>query len=161
MKDKIVKGRVKSDTPSKYFNPDKIVRTCPCCFRPIAVVGSVMAKHGFTRPGYGFIVGGCPGDKFKPYEQSDEGTVHIRDLYKDALKKASAHLANQAKWRELKTQDPKVPSWQRDVKISIDKTHPLWSKVFALTVANLESEIRGLKHSIKYYQQKIDSWVKA
>lgn len=42
---------------------------CPCCFRAQKVKPSgTMFVHGYERPGYGYIIGGCPGDMFKPYE---------------------------------------------------------------------------------------------
>jgi hypothetical protein len=41
---------------------------CACCFRAQKVrPNGLMFNHGFTRPGWGYIVGGCPGAEFKPY----------------------------------------------------------------------------------------------
>jgi hypothetical protein len=42
---------------------------CACCFRAQKVKPTgTMFAHGYERPGFGYIVGGCPGDMFKPYE---------------------------------------------------------------------------------------------
>lgn len=41
---------------------------CACCFRPQRVKPSgTMYNHGYRRPGFGFILGGCPGEQFPPY----------------------------------------------------------------------------------------------
>ena len=41
---------------------------CACCFRAQKVKpDGLMFQHGYERPGYGYIVGGCPGSMFKPY----------------------------------------------------------------------------------------------
>ena len=50
---------------SKDGNP---VGICACCFRAQKVMPSgTMYNHGYLRPGYGYIVGGCPGSEFPPY----------------------------------------------------------------------------------------------
>ena len=77
-------------TKPESKNPNK---TCACCFRDQKVkpVGS-MFKHGYERPGYGYVVGGCPGDRFQPYEVSVEGTKYMLGLVETALEQALAHL---------------------------------------------------------------------
>jgi len=67
--------------------------TCACCFnsQKVKPVGT-MFKHGYTRPGYGYILGGCPGDGFAPYEVSVEGTVYMLGLVKGALVRHEAAL---------------------------------------------------------------------
>ncbi len=67
--------------------------TCACCFNNQKVKPTgTMFKHGYTRPGYGYILGGCPGDMFAPYEVSVEGTVYMLDLIKSALVRHEAAL---------------------------------------------------------------------
>lgn len=41
---------------------------CACCFNAQKVKpDGTMFQHGYERPGYGYIIGGCPGSMFKPY----------------------------------------------------------------------------------------------
>jgi hypothetical protein len=41
---------------------------CACCFNAQKVQpNGKMFKHGYERPGYGYIIGGCPGSEFLPY----------------------------------------------------------------------------------------------
>jgi hypothetical protein len=50
---------------SKDGNP---IGICACCFRAQKVQPSgTMYAHGYRRPGWGFVVGGCPGADFPPY----------------------------------------------------------------------------------------------
>jgi hypothetical protein len=55
--------------------------TCGCCFRNIKLVPVprreghvIMALHGYNRPGWGHIVGRCPGGNHAPYELSADAT---------------------------------------------------------------------------------------
>jgi len=43
---------------------------CPVCTKDIKVRGDVLVHHGYKRPGYGFIVGGCFGVHKQPHELS-------------------------------------------------------------------------------------------
>lgn len=58
-------------------NPDKIGKTCPCCFRPIAVDDTTgkMVLHGYKRPGHGYTLGRCFGVGFPDLETSSEGLI--------------------------------------------------------------------------------------
>lgn len=45
-----------------------IAGICACCFKTQMVKPTgTMYKHGYQRPGWGYIIGGCPGEMFKPY----------------------------------------------------------------------------------------------
>lgn len=71
---KVVKGRKPSCAPAKPVNPDKVVKTCPCCFRAIAVgEDRKIVLHGYERPGRGFLRGKCFGVNFPALEESTVG----------------------------------------------------------------------------------------
>lgn len=74
-------------TPAATVETSKnLTQTCACCFRAQKVKpNGKMFVHGYTRPGYGYIEGGCPGNQFAPYEVSVEGTVYMLGLIKNAL----------------------------------------------------------------------------
>lgn len=49
---------------------------CACCFRTQKVKpNGTMFKHGYERPGYGYIIGGCPGEEFPPYSLYPTGVA--------------------------------------------------------------------------------------
>jgi hypothetical protein len=82
--DELKKFVVKGRRPSGKIaieNPNKIIMTCPCCGRKIAVgTNDRMVNHGFQRPGYGWLVGNCIGVNHKPLEVSDEGLRYMVEL---------------------------------------------------------------------------------
>jgi hypothetical protein len=56
------------------------VGTCPCCFgefkvRDIDNANHRMVMHGFSRPGIGYLIGGCLGVDQIPFEYSTAGTL--------------------------------------------------------------------------------------
>lgn len=68
-----VKGFVAAAKP-KSKNADG---TCQRCFRVQKIVGKTVANHGYTRPGWGHIVGTCEGSRRRPYEVTCDDTGHF------------------------------------------------------------------------------------
>lgn len=74
----IVKGRKPSGKAPAPENPNKIVKTCACCFREIAVGSDgKMVHHGYRRPGDGFQTASCMGVSYRPLEVSNEGLIAL------------------------------------------------------------------------------------
>ncbi len=101
LKGHIVKGRAPSAAPAEPVNPNKVVKTCPCCFRQIAVRNDKMVHHGFERPGYGYQTQSCWGIRFAPLETSLEGLSWLIDLKterladrRDSLKKLPKRMSS-------------------------------------------------------------------
>lgn len=93
LKTKATKGPEKR--PPAPVNPNKIVRTCPCCLRSIAVTRSKMAHHGYQRPGTGYQTASCPGVRFQPLEVSPDGLAWIIDTLSNHLA-ATRHALDRA-----------------------------------------------------------------
>lgn len=52
---------------------------CQICGGSYAVTASGnIHRHGFKRPGFGYITGGCPGAGHKPYPATDALADHLR-----------------------------------------------------------------------------------
>ena len=126
LKDKLIMGRAPSTGVAKDQNQNKVVKTCACCFRPIAVVKSLMAHHGYTRPGHGNQTASCPGIRFRPLEVSKDGLVYILELVRgehaanqDALatlpQRTSIHVLKRIDGRRALVEVKKgEPSWNRE-----------------------------------------------
>lgn len=153
LKAKIVKGRALSTGPSKPVNPNKVVKTCPCCFRKIAVIGGTMAHHGYQRPGHGWQTASCPGIRFKPLEVSDEGLVWLIDSYREQLASCQAALARASK-SELDT----ILVRRRKSWVNITPDMPEWDKELRIWVAMTESEIRNVTGSLTYCEKVLADW---
>lgn len=151
LKAKIVKGRAPSTGPSKPTNPNKIVKTCPCCFRQIAVVGGKMAHHGYERPGYGWQTASCPGIRFKPLEVSDEGLVWLISVCEARL------TTNQAAWKR-RDQMEKILVHRKTVVLEVTRDTPGWDAEFRLWCTQTESEIRSLQSDLKGLNKRLAEW---
>lgn len=57
---------------------DQLRGTCQRCGGSVAVVNGVLAHHGYTRPGYGYILGDCMGTNREPAEKSVDLAKSLR-----------------------------------------------------------------------------------
>lgn len=151
LKAKIVKGRAPSTGPSRPENPNKVVKTCPCCFRQIAVVGGTMAHHGYERPGHGWQTASCAGIRFKPLEVSNEGLVWLISVYQERLS------TNQAAWKR-RDQMAKILVPRRTGVLEVTRDMPEWDGEFRIWCAQTESEIRSLQSDLKRLNKVLAEW---
>lgn len=151
LKTAIVKGRAPSTGPSKPVNPNKVVKTCPCCFRRIAVVHGTMAHHGYQRPGGGWQTASCPGIRFKPLEVSNEGLVWVIGNYREELVSTKATFARRDHLDVLL-----VRRGVGVVKITPDM--PTWNQELRIWCANIESEIRSLESALQRFEKVLAEW---
>lgn len=151
LKTKIVKGRAPNTGPSKPENPNKVVKTCPCCFRKIAVIQGKMAHHGYKRPGFGSQTSSCPGIRFKPLEVSNEGLVWLIGTYREDLANCKAALAGRDQLDMLMVRrglgvakvTPDMPEWKQELRF--------WS-------ARIEWDIQGLTDSLPRLEKILADW---
>ena len=157
LKSKVVKGRAPSSAPAKPVNPDKIIKTCPVCFRPIAVK-KLMVHHGYERPGYGWQTASCPGVNFEPLEVSSAGLEWLITTLRARLQHTEESLSNRFAVETLsvpnKAHRTKEPNF-----VEINKSSPDWSKHFELYVYRLESEIKRLTNELQWLDKKLANWV--
>lgn len=147
LKNKVVKGRAPNSTP-KTLNPNKIIKTCPVCFRPIAVKNKLMAHHGYERPGYGWQTPSCPGTRFEPLEVSSAGLEWLISTLREQLQRVEALLANRFTIERLQTRDEE---W-------VTKDSPDWGKHFGAFVAGQELEAKRLTGDLLLLDKKLEEW---
>ncbi|CAM3648700.1 hypothetical protein [Bordetella flabilis] len=154
LKNKVVKGRAPSLAPSKPVNPNKVVKTCPVCFRRIAVQRGTMAHHGYERPGSGWQTASCPGIQFKPLEVSSEGLEWL-------ISTLHAQLATATRAYDSRGTHPEFLLVKRMYNGPLERVtrdDPLWPQAFRRHVAQLEGEIAGLKREIPFLEKKLEAW---
>ena len=141
-------------------NPDKVVKTCACCFRPIALAGHTMAHHGYQRPGDGVQTSSCPGIDFKPLEVSSEGLAWLLKVHETSLNQLELEYSRKHLLVALakpKTSAPLVDKSQAPLRIH--KNDPLWEATFAAYVYRLESKIRHGHETVRMLSEKLSNWV--
>lgn len=166
---KIKKGRKPSEgsesNPSS-INPNKIVKTCPCCFRQIAIrkkttkdgkETSEIVNHGYHRPGWGFLTNGCIGVGFPALEDSPKGLEHLLSVLKDTLSKKETELF-QTDWEQaVFTLNPSRFS-KKSEPTEIRKGHPRFEMMKQRTINGLKSSIKYLKDDIEHYDKVLSNW---
>ena len=157
LKSKVVKGRAPSTAPAKPVNPKKIIKTCPVCFRPIAVK-KLMVHHGYERPGYGWQTASCPGINFEPLEVSSAGLEWLITTLRTRLQQTEESLRNRFALETLSVPN-KAHSSKEPNFVEINKSSPDWSKHFELYVFRLESEIKRLTNELQWLDKKLANWM--
>lgn len=154
LKDKVVKGRAPNAEPTKEANPDKVVKTCPVCFRPIAVRGSVMAHHGYKRPHEGWQTASCPGIRFMPLEVSSKGLEWLIGALRARLAECEVTYSNRDSKDSLRVRT----GGSKSPMETITPTSEKWAQAFRAFVSNLEFEIEHLKHTLPGLDTKLANW---
>lgn len=154
LKDKVIKGRAPRSEPARPMNPNKVVKTCPVCFRQIAVQRGTMAHHGFERPGYGSQTASCYGIRFKPLEVSSEGLEWLISWLQERLARARTALDNRATQPEVLL----VKRSYNGPMESVTRSDPAWKEAFRRHVAELRSEIGALERELPRLQKMLAEW---
>lgn len=154
LKDKVVKGRAPRSEPAKPVNPNKIVKTCACCFRAIAVMpDGTMAHHGYQRPGDGFQTASCPGIRFRPLEVSNEGLRYIITVCEDQLSRATTALGKSSTITSLT-----IPGRRGQPLKKITDQDACWAKELRSYRFSLEVKIRNTEAALESLRQRLAAW---
>lgn len=151
LKPNVVMGRAPSTEPPKPVNPNKDVKTCPCCFRPIAVVASTMAHHGYKRPGNGFQTRSCPGINFKPLELSPAGLVYMSEAHANSIEIVKKALEDA----------PAIKSFKRTfrkVETVVTQGEPGFDDLMKVHVHGLERDLSYHERDKAMFDERIASW---
>lgn len=151
LKAHIVKGREPNPDP-KPENPNKVVRTCACCFRPIAIQSNRMVHHGYERPWEGMQTASCMGIRYKPLERSDEG-----------LRAAITGMENHITRREndLAEKDAKTTLSVKNSRgqyIDITPEHKGWASALYEWEYRVKYDIRNSKEVLVALKDKLSVW---
>ncbi len=154
LKGKVVKGRAPSASPSKPVNPNKVVKTCPVCFRPIAVVGGRMAHHGYTRPEIGWQTASCEGIRFKPLEVSSEGLQWLIGALRKRLESRKLAYAERATHPEFLM----MRRGRNDAAVKVLRGDPQWPQLFARHVDELRAEMAAIERELPTLDKMLADW---
>lgn len=131
----------------------KIVKTCPVCFRHIAVKNGIMVHHGYKRPTTGVQTASCEGTRFKPLEVSSEGLEWLISSLRKRLVEIEHALDNQAIYPES------LDYVHRGHIKRITRNDPMWPKHFAGYTGKLKAEMYGIERELPVLDKKLANWV--
>ncbi len=145
------------------------VGICACCFGQFKVEPRnntyFMVNHGYERPGHGYLIGGCRGTEFPPYEYSTDGTVW---LLGDRRQKENGLLES---LERLKETPPLMKETQKTV-IQDGKRTQVVEKRFVKSNEReyeslknryqwkFENELEAVRHHITMLEKRIADWKK-
>jgi hypothetical protein len=147
----VVKGRAPNTGRSKPVNPNKVVKTCAVCFRPIAVVCRTMAHHGYRRPGHGSQTASCHGIRFPPLEVSSEGLQWLIGILHTRVTELTAAYSQRGRLDRLVV-------IQRRKSVTIPKDSPDWAREFELYISELEAETVSLQRELAGLERRLREW---
>lgn len=161
---KKVATRGREIKPKVPDNPDKLVKTCACCFRDIAVQGgdrdAPIVAHGYRRPEVGWQTASCPGVDFQCLEVSSAGLEWMIEATKRRLEVLTTSYANrdsvQIMQKSVRTR--LAPMRYKDELIDVRPGDPDWIKLFNEYVVGLEQSIDMTRAHIDILQEKLQSW---
>lgn len=154
LKGLVTKGRAPNTGTAKPLNPNKMVRTCPVCFRAIAVVGGHMAHHGYERPEHGLQTASCPGVRFAPLEVSSDGLVWLIAALRKNLERDEELFANRAT-------EPEYLLGRRngsEAREKIRRGDALWPVLFQRHLGQLKERIVMNRQGIPPLETRLASW---
>ena len=156
---------------------------CPVCFGYAAVTPSSnhMVDHGHERPGWGYNVSPCEGNRFAPYKDSPEGTrTRLAQLEREYTRKIAdlrsliehpekhAHDVRvdvrDAQGRVIYDIDPAYPKGDarhkraRTEVIKVRIGHPLFEQVHAEWIKSTRASVQNIRASIPFYRAALRAW---
>jgi hypothetical protein len=151
LKAHIVKGREPNPDP-KPENPNKVVRTCPCCFRGIAVQSNRMVHHGYERPWEGMQTASCMGIHYKPLERSDEGLLAAIKGTENHITRRENDLAEKVSKTTLSVKNSKGQI------IEITPEHKGWASALHDWEYRMKREINLATETVIALKDKLSGW---
>lgn len=132
------------------------IGTCGFCQQQVKCPGGELAHHGYKRPGYGYIEGGCPGTKHPPYEVSPETAQIGLDLYTRMV----TGLKRQ-KQRHPNTTEMWIPKRHSKelVKVVKSETDPVeWGRWHRVQGERIDADLRQNERYLKMYEKLVRDW---
>lgn len=116
-----------------------------------------MVHHGYTRPGYGYIVGDCPGVGQLPHELSPEAAQRMLSALLHAISSVEDALAK-AKAGKVVRLTRKRGYGHNEREEVIEPGHADWDYMLRSHIHSLESELTYLTRRRDEWIRKIRDW---
>lgn len=116
-----------------------------------------MVHHGYQRPGWGYIVGDCPGVGLLPHELSPEAAQRMALAINSAVVGWERDL-QQAKAGEVTRLTRRRGYGANAREESVEPGHPDWKYLLQNHIGTLEGEIKQGKRALAEFLTKIQQW---
>lgn len=156
LKVKLIMGRAPRDVAPADANPNKLIKTCACCFRAVAVVRTLMAHHGYTRPGFGTQTQSCYGVRFQPLEVSPDGLAFVLQITRADFEDTAEAL------QKLPQQNTVIVlrrnEHSNEVLVTLNRGELGFDEETASLQSKLKYRMERLKREIKKLEPMLANW---
>lgn len=146
-------------------NPASFWGTCGVCEGTFKVAGGTTSKHGFSRPGVGYLIGACFGQEMAPWETSPESAERfVRQVLVPEQAKAARTLAqyDEGKVQSLERQIEQTFMQRRHKEPvqseTITPEHKDWDRYFASRRHLAATQLKHITADIAHYEKKLSTW---
>ena len=158
---------------------------CPVCFQRAAVTPTSrhMVDHRHQRPGWGYNVSPCDGNRFPPYMESPEGSKYALgnlrksfDTHVATLRDTLTHPEKKAYTVKVYVKDTRgspvydyvtvkdrfgrdtTKHVRREKQITVRQGHPLFRDLYAKDVKAQRAQILAVADAIPFYAAAVRVW---
>lgn len=149
LKPYIVLGRRPSGKVPVNKNTNKIVKTCSCCFREIAIdKNGRIVHHGYKRSFAGFQTTSCFGQGYPSWETSPQGLI-------DFIKNLESHIVfNQEKLLQIEEKtEYKIKLRETKEIVVVKKGSEKFENQKRFEISNTNDKIKELENMIEHYSK--------
>lgn len=147
---------------------EKFEGTCGICERRFRTSGNCVVLHGYQRPGDGYIVGRCYGEKMPAWEISSEpAKLFLAEVLVPRYAGLVERLADFNNGRVTGLRIPVEQSFRdrrNNVPVQYETLTPSsekWAREFKIARARVASELDHFDGMIKRFQKRIAAWAPA
>jgi hypothetical protein len=135
---------------------DQTRRTCPCCFRNIAVLdyNGLMADHGYTLPSHWYKTGSCYGLRFPPLERSNAGLHFMINLLTQQISDIQEAQRRVPELTSLTVQS----GFRGDPPQKLVPGDPGWARALDRHVHGLERDLQHARSARAEFEQRLATW---
>jgi hypothetical protein len=138
---------------------EQIIGTCAICEHEQVVHDVTMVKHGYQRPGVGYLIGECFGVSRPAYEVSPQACKDYLPVLRGALANYTNYLSRlKAKKIESFTRDKKDFRSGNVAKIVVKKGEREYDSILQSEISQTERQIGFVAEDITRITKKIENW---
>lgn len=130
--------------------------TCGVCLKAIKVPNNLLALHGYSRPGYGYIQGRCPGSGHLPWEVSPITGEIARDYFQGLMNQLSKDIQKLTVAEELTFDRGSFGRAETFHKKDLSEVQ--WNSKLEEKRGALERSLNSVSISFAQYDKAVKNW---
>jgi hypothetical protein len=135
--------------------------TCGCCFGEFKTVESPrsenfgkMVRHGYERPGHGYIEGGCWGEHTVPFEVSKKTTERfLAEVVRPALETFEAEL------QRLENAPQTVTVTRQRKTETLNKGDEGFDRAVSDAIYRVKNKLYYIRKDVALIEHKLEKWI--